>query len=85
MKKAHPTSYKIDGDIWERNPNYKFIKPFSKEARKREKASVKEHGRAWWYFSGIAFRTHRDMTWIEQFRVIDDTRHRNKNHRRKYG
>jgi len=84
MKEAHPTHYKADGDIWERNPNYRFIEPFSEEGRKREEISAKKLGRAWWWFTGITFRTHRELTWIEQFRKIDDTRNRNEEHRRKY-
>tara|TARA_B110000438_G_C15478617_1_gene506296 strand:- start:88 stop:354 length:267 start_codon:yes stop_codon:yes gene_type:complete len=84
MKEAHPTHYKCDGDIWERNPNYRFIEPYSKEGMERQEASAIQHGRAWWWFTAVAFRTHRDMTWIEQFRVLDDTRNRKSIHRRKY-
>ena len=36
---------------------------------KRQEKSAKQHGRGWWWFSGTAFRSHRERTWIEQFRT----------------
>lgn len=71
MKKAHPTHYKCDGDIWERNPNYRFIEPYSKEGMERQEESARIYGRGWWWFSGVAFRTTLPPSWIEQYRVYE--------------
>ena len=46
------------------------VDPYSKEGQALQEESAKKHGRAWWMFNAINFRSYRtSKTWIEQFYV----------------
>jgi len=80
MAKSHPTYdsswyYEKYGKAPEsfevRNKDFKTVELYSKEDIERQEASAKIHGRGWWYFAGVAFRTTLPPTWIEQYRVYE--------------
>ena len=62
--------HKKSGTIQERIKNFKAVNPYSKEGQALQEESAKKHGRAWWMFNAINFRSYRtSKTWIEQFYV----------------
>tara|TARA_B100000029_G_scaffold477736_1_gene523109 strand:+ start:3423 stop:3680 length:258 start_codon:yes stop_codon:yes gene_type:complete len=79
VAKSHPTYdkyYKTYGakpteTIQERMKDFKAVSPYSKEGQQLQRESADRHGRGWWIFQGTSFRSHRRLTWIEQFRKID--------------